>query len=92
MKIAAKAFTDERVAVDGVTFLDCDFVRVTLVLYGHGSPGFDGCTFKDCRWEFTGAAGVALAFLKACAAAPETRPMIAATFPEIACPDRRAGQ
>lgn len=89
---AAKTFTDERVPVDGVQFVDCDFVRATLVLHGYGAPGFDGCTFTDCRWEFTGPAGVALGFLRACAADPATRPMIAATFPEIACPDRPAGQ
>ena len=52
----AKAFTSEKIHIDGQRFLDCEFKSATLIYEAGPLPRFEGCTFDSCRWELGGAA------------------------------------
>jgi hypothetical protein len=46
----------DRVEVDGGTFVNCDF-RWAILLYAGGEhPKFEDCSFGDVSWRFEGAA------------------------------------
>lgn len=47
---------DEKVDVDGVTFIDCTFNGATFRYAGGEHPSFENCTFNGMNWYFTGEA------------------------------------
>lgn len=64
MEVNGGQMTGTRVQVDGVLYKNVIFNNCTMVYGGSGGEmGFIGCTFNDCKWEFTGPAGNALSFL-----------------------------
>lgn len=74
-----------RVQVDGNVYASCTFEDVILVYAGGDPPSFAGCIFRNWRFEFEGAAGATINFLKSLA--PKQSGMsdvLRETFPEIA--------
>ena len=43
--VACKIFENERVVIDGKSFLDCEFKNVTLVYNGSATYEINGCNF-----------------------------------------------
>ncbi|WP_091736462.1 hypothetical protein [Phenylobacterium immobile] len=62
--MASTAYSHQTVALDGQTFVDCEFNACRLVYAGGEPPRFDGCRFDDCDWRLEGAASDTLAYLK----------------------------
>ncbi|WP_333835386.1 hypothetical protein [Rubrimonas sp.] len=53
-------FTDQRILMDGKTFMRCRFERCELVFAGVGAVNFSENALWDCRFSFEGPAGRAL--------------------------------
>lgn len=51
-----RTFTDERVLLDGGSFLRCSFEGSTLVYFGGQLPEMQDCRFDDVRFSFEGPA------------------------------------
>jgi hypothetical protein len=60
----------DRVATDGVTFVDCRFQRATLVYSGGEHPHFERCAFSNATWTFDGPALRTVGLLQAINGAP----------------------
>lgn len=61
---AVQAFSDQKVHIDGATFIDCEFRRATLVFAGGALPYFSGCHFESCTWTLEAHAERTIALLK----------------------------
>jgi len=57
-------YSHETVALDGETFVDCEFRDCRLVYAGGEPPVFRDCKFHDCDWRQDDAAARTLAYLK----------------------------
>jgi hypothetical protein len=83
-----RTFTDQeltgRVLLDGGTFERCRFRKASLVYIGGAAPTLVSCSFHEVSFEFSGAAGRTVAFLKAMAA-PKSglSSVFKATFPSL---------
>src|SRR5262249_62380829 len=51
------------ITVDGNRYLNCTFERCVITYSGGVPPSFSGCSFKDTKLSFAGAAANTLAFL-----------------------------
>ena len=60
-----RVFSDCVVDVDGGEFHNCEFQRATVRYSGGGVPVLMGCSFRETRFEFAGAAECTICFLKA---------------------------
>ena len=70
----------DQVAVDGATFVDCDF-RLAILLYGGGEhPRFENCTFGDISWQFEGSALRTIQILQLMGTSPEGQDLIKDLF------------
>lgn len=58
------SFTQENVALDGMSFSDCEFRKCRLIYSGGEPPTFDACKFDHCDWRFEGPAASTLEHLK----------------------------
>ena len=58
-------FENTTVSLDGVTFIGCAFRGCKLVFSATAPVSLQSCSFDNCTWEFRGAAGQTLEFLRA---------------------------
>ncbi|MGZ3375530.1 MAG: hypothetical protein ACXU8S_02930 [Phenylobacterium sp.] len=83
-----RTFTDQeltgRVLLDGGTFDHCRFHKAALIYIGGTPPNLVSCSFRDVSFEFSGAAGRTVAFLKGMAAPSSgLSSVFKATFPKL---------
>ena len=73
-----------RVALDGKTFIDCEFQNAQLVYKGGAQPGFANCRFIQSRFEFTEAAANTVNLLRGMLQARSgMRTFVTGMIPEI---------
>lgn len=53
---ANETFSDEEIILDYQKFVECTFEECTIVYNGHGPTAADECKYKDCEFDFRGAA------------------------------------
>jgi hypothetical protein len=58
------SYNHQTVALDGETFVRCQFESCRLVYSGGEPPGFENCSFQNCEWKFDEAATRTLSCLK----------------------------
>ena len=74
-------FTSARLSIDNQRFERCTFDKCALTFSASGPVQLIGCTFKDCSFEFDGAAALTVKFMtELYKLAPQ---MIEATFDKI---------
>lgn len=83
-----RTFVDQdltgRVLLDGATFDHCRFHKAALIYIGGTPPTLVNCSFREVSFEFAGAAGRTVAFLKGMAAPSSgLSSVFKATFPRL---------
>ena len=58
-------FEKQLVELDANEYHDCNFIECMMIYAGITRVVVTGCKFVDCQWQFDGAAGNTLDFLKA---------------------------
>jgi len=65
MKFIGGEMSNTRVILDDNLYDGVKFTNCTMVYSGSGGDmGIQNCTLNNCRWEFTGAAGQTISFLR----------------------------
>jgi hypothetical protein len=83
-----RTFADQtlsgRVLLDGATFERCRFRKAALVYVGGAPPVLRDCVFEGASFQFAGAAGNTVAFLKSMTTpASGLSSVFKATFPRL---------
>ena len=56
-------FEGKTIALDGGSFYACEFKSCTLIFSGLLPVVMDGCSFDNCKWQFSGPAQQTTAFM-----------------------------
>jgi hypothetical protein len=64
MAVRSSHFQDAPVLLDGNEYTDCEFRKCVLIFKAEAPFALNGCRLTECRFDFQGAAGVTIAFLK----------------------------
>lgn len=64
MKVEGKTYLNETIHVDFNEFVNCKFLKCSLIYHGFGPVGMVGCAFTDVKWIFADAASNTLNFLR----------------------------
>lgn len=67
MTFVDTVFQNELIFVDGNAYRGCKFLECHLSFGGTAAVDFDDCLFRQCNWNFEGAALTTLGFLSALA-------------------------
>ena len=58
-----KTYRNERVELDGGSFVNCSFEECEMVYSGGPPPRMEGCRISGGSWSFAGAAANTVAFM-----------------------------
>ena len=59
------AFEGKTIVLDGGSFYACQFKNSTLIFNGVLPVAMDGCSFDNCKWQFSGPAQHTIGFMQA---------------------------
>lgn len=85
MIFEGKELADQEISLDFNEFVNCRFVRCSLVFRGFGPARLRGCIFDDVTWSFDGPAANTVKFMTGLyhGAGQGGRQLIESTFENI---------
>jgi hypothetical protein len=65
MDFKNKQFNNDKIRMDGNTFVDCEFENCVMEYGGGPLPNMIGCGFNGVQWAFTESAASTISFMQA---------------------------